>query len=98
MNDARFRWGFAAFTQRLRAPSRRSGDRRSRAEHNMMIKGKKWTGAALPITEGKVLERLPQGHGRSNYNRLHLDLLAFLVSVSVSAHKRCAVAGCHDGD
>ena len=44
----------------------------------MMIKGKKWTGAALPITEGKVLERLPQGHGRSNYNRLHLDLLAFL--------------------
>ena len=43
-----------------------------------MIKGKKWTGAALPITEGKVLERLPQGHGRSNYNRLHLDLLAFL--------------------
>ncbi len=40
--------------------------------------GKKWTGVALPITKGKVLERLLPAHECKQYIRLHLDFAAFL--------------------
>ena len=42
------------------------------------MEGKKRTGVSLPITKGKVLERLPQGHNCRYYYRLHMDLAACL--------------------
>ncbi len=56
-------------------------------------------GIALPVaqfhktSDGKikanqVLERLPLGHTRTQFIRLHLDLAAFLFQYP---HKRCAV-------
>ena len=44
----------------------------------VFMEGKKWTGVSLPITKGKVLERLPPAHECKQYIRLHLDLAAFL--------------------
>ena len=39
--------------------------------------GRKYTGVKLPITKGQVLERLPPGHQRKHFMRLHPDLAGF---------------------
>jgi len=44
----------------------------------VFMDGKKWTGVPLPITKGKVLEKLPPAHECKQYIRLHLDLAAVL--------------------
>ena len=44
----------------------------------VFMEGKKCSGVKLPITQGKVFERLPPDHNRKKYYRLHFDLAAGL--------------------